>query len=250
MEYLPAAILVLGMLVVWEILGRQGIVQNYVAPQPTVVLQAITSNLPTFAENTWMTVKEVLYGSVIGFGIGFLLGVGIAYSRLLEETLYPIIIASQTLPHIALAPILVVWLGFGMGPKLAIVALVTFFPVTVATADGLRSVDPELLRFVRSLGATEWQMFSKIRLPSSLPGIFTGVKVSATYAVIAAIIGEWVGAHLGLGAMMLRANHMMYMDVVFGTVFIMSALGIVMFLTAILLERLIIPWHAARTKRL
>lgn len=246
---LGPALLILVLLVAWEILGRLGVIASYLAPAPTAILEAIVSNIGRFSEHTWMTVKEVLCGYTLGFGVGFLLGVTISYSKLLKKALYPLIVVSQSIPHIALAPILVVWFGFGMEPKLLMVALITFYPVTISTADGLRSVDPELLRFIRSLGATEWQMFRKIKLPSALPHIFTGIKVSATYSVIGAVVGEWFGSKLGLGTLMLEAHRVLKTDIVFGTVLIMSAMGIIIFLVAVLLERLIVGWHYALTRR-
>jgi ABC-type nitrate/sulfonate/bicarbonate transport system permease component len=246
---LPAAALALFILVAWEVLSSRGVVKSYVAPAPSKVLSALCSSPQSFWKNTWVTIKEVVFGYAVGLGVGMPLGIAITYSRRMERALYPLIVASQTVPVIALAPILVIWFGFSIWPKLIIVALITFFPVTLGTVDGLRSVDPEMLRFLRSLGATERQMFFKIRMPSAMPQIFTGIKVSITYAVIAAVIGEWVGAEVGLGAMMLRAQHEYYMDVVFATVLVMVVLGFLALQLAISVEHLAIPWHVAKRKR-
>jgi ABC-type nitrate/sulfonate/bicarbonate transport system permease component len=248
-KYLGSIVLGLAVLGIWETLGRLGIVPFYIAPVPTRVLGTIFKKPLTFGDNALWTLKEVWYGFAIGLMVGIVLGLAISYSKLLDKVLYPIIVASQTIPTMALAPILVTWLGFGIAPKLFIVALITFFPITIGMVDGLRSVDPEILRFARALGATEWQMLRKIKLPSLLPHLFTGIKVAATYATIGAVVGEWVGSHKGLGALMLRANHVLATDVVFGTVLLMSLMGIAMFLVAVLVERLVIPWHYARTRR-
>ena len=248
-DFWPAVGLAVFLMVLWEVLSARGIVKAYVAPAPSEVLEAIFSNLPTFWDNTSVTIKEVIFGYAVGVGVGVPLGIAITYSRRLEKALYPLVVASQTIPVIALAPILVTWFGFTIWPRLIIVALITFFPLTVGTVDGLRSVDPEMVRFLRSLGASERQMFFKVRMPSALPHIFTGIKVSITYAVIAAVIGEWVGGELGLGALMLRAQHMYYMDVVFGTVLVMVVLGFAALQLALLAERVAIPWHVAQSKR-
>lgn len=245
----PAIGLVVFILVLWEVLSVRGILKSYIAPPPSDVLGAIFSNLPIFWNNTWVTIKEVIFGYAVGLGAGIPLGIAIAYSKRLEKALYPLVVISQTIPVIALAPILVTWFGFNIWPKLIVVAMITFFPITVSVVDGLQSVDSEILRFLRSLGATERQLFFKIKVPSALPQVFIGIKVSMTYVVIAAVIGEWVGAEFGLGAMMLRAQNVYYMDIVFATVLLMVALGFVALQLAILAEHIAIPWHVAKIKR-
>ena len=246
----PLILVAIGLLAGWELLSRVGKIPRYIAPAPSASVIAIIRSAPSFGKHTWVTLQEVLLGMLVGSSLGFVLGVVIVYSKKIKMALYPIMVVSQTVPVIALAPILVVWFGFGIGPKIALVALVTFFPITVATADGLVSVDSELLRFIRSLGATEWQMFWKIRLPSALPFILTGVKVSATYCVVAAVIGEFIGAFYGLGALMMQSIHMLYMDVLYGTVIIMSAMGITLYTFVTLLERIFVPWHIERRRKI
>jgi NitT/TauT family transport system permease protein len=242
-QYQETGLVLLVLVAAWQLLSTMGVFSRLLLPAPTSIVGVILSNAAEFGTHTWVTIKEVILGYALGLGVGLVLGVAIAYSRVLEKVLYPLMVVSQNMPHIALGPILVVWLGFGMEPKLALVALITFFPVTLSTVDALKSVDPEMLRFVRSLGATEWQMFHKIKVPHSLPYLFTGVKVSATYGVLAAVIGEWVGS------LMLTSHRAMKTDFVFATVLVMSLVGMAMFVGAALVERAMIPWHHAMRER-
>ena len=248
-QYQETGLVLLVLVAAWQLLSTMGVFSRLLLPAPTSIVGVILSNAAEFGAHTWVTIKEVILGYALGLGVGLVLGVAIAYSRVLEKVLYPLMVVSQNMPHIALGPILVVWLGFGMEPKLALVALITFFPVTLSTVDALKSVDPEMLRFVRSLGATEWQMFHKIKVPHSLPYLFTGIKVSATYGVLAAVVGEWVGSQFGLGHLMLTSHRAMKTDFVFATVMVMSLVGMAMFVGAALLERVMIPWHHAMRER-
>lgn len=248
-ETWPAFALALLLVASWEVLSARGVLRSYIAPAPSKLVEVLFSMLPTVAKHAWVTIQEVLLGYAFGFVFGIPIGIAISYSRLMERALYPLVVISQTIPIIALAPILVSWFGFGIWPKLVIVALITFFPLTVSTIDGLRSVEPELLRFLRSLGATERQLFFKIKVPSALPYLFTGIKVSVAYAVIAAVIGEWVGGHDGLGAVMQRAQNMYYNDVVFTMVAVIALLGYLAVQVALIGERIVIPWHLAKRER-
>ena len=249
-QYLPPLLLILVLLVGWEIAGITGYMPKYIAPAPTIILQRLVDDYPILWNHTLRSLEEVMIGYAAGIILGFLIGLAVVYSPLMERALYPLVVASQTVPHIALAPVLVLWFGFGITSKVIIVTQVTFFPIVIATVDGMRSIDPELLLFSRSLSASEWQIFRKIRLQASLPYFFTGIRVSAPYAIIAAIIGEWIGANEGLGALMLRAQHMLMTDLMFATVVVMSLVGIVMFLAVGLLQRAFIPWYQAKLERM
>lgn len=244
-----SAVLLLMLFTLWETASRVGLIPHFIAPPPTEIVQALYTKAGSFWSHFYATFLEVLYGYASGLIVGLLLGIAIAYSRLTERTLYPLIVASQTIPIIAMGPVLVLIFGFGPASKIFMVAVVVFFPITMSTADGLRSVDPELLRFLRSLGASEWAMFRKIKFPSALPSIFTAIKVSATYGVIAAVVGEMVGAQFGLGALLIRSHRMMMTTSLFGSVALMVVLGIAWFLAAVAAERLMIPWHFARVGR-
>jgi len=248
-NYGPAALVLVGLLASWETAAQIGLIAHFIAPPPTEIVSVLFAKTASFSNHFYATFLEVLYGYAAGLLLGLLLGIGIAYSSFFEKSLYPLIVASQTIPIIAMGPILVLIFGFGPASKVFMVAVVVFFPIAMSTADGLRSVDPELQRFVRSLGCSEWAMFRKIKFPSALPAIFTAIKVSATYGVIAAVVGEMVGAQYGLGALMIRSHRMMMTTDLFGSVTLMVVLGIAWFLAAVAAERIAIPWHFAKVRR-
>ena len=185
----------------------------------------------------------------MGFGLalasGVLLATAIGMSRTLERALYPFIIASQTIPIIVIAPMLLIWVGYGLAPKVIVVALISFFPIVVNMVDGLASVDRDMIRLMRTLGANRWQIFLKVRVPASLPYLFSGVRVAIAVSVIGAVIGEWVGSSEGLGYLMLRSKPQFLTERVFAAIVILSALGVALFASVGIAERLAIPWWSS-----
>ncbi len=183
----------------------------------------------------------------LGLAIALILGVAIAasmdLSSFLKRALYPIMVASQTVQILAIAPLLIIWFGFGLLPKVIIVVLVCFFPLAVSSADGLASADPDLVAFFRAIGATRGQIWRMVRLPSALPSFFSGLRVSVTYSVVGATIGEWVGGSAGLGLYMLRSKNALATDQVFAAIVITSALSIGLFTLIYLIERAVLPWY-------
>jgi ABC-type nitrate/sulfonate/bicarbonate transport system permease component len=190
-----------------------------------------------------VTLEEIVLGYLAAAAIGFGLAVLLALSRLAERAIYPWLVVSQTIPVIAIAPIVVVWTGFDIRPKLIVIALVTFFPIVVNAVDGLRSTDPELLNLLRSLGAGRWRRFRIAQLPASMPFLFSGLKVAAALAVIGAVFAEWVGASSGLGWLILDYNNETATADMFAAVLALSAIGLVLFFTVRGLERLVLPWY-------
>jgi ABC-type nitrate/sulfonate/bicarbonate transport system permease component len=191
---------------------------------------------------------EVVLGFMAGLTVGLVLANGIAYSRIVERAVYPIVIASQTIPVIAIAPLLLIWVGYGLAPKIIVVALICFFPISVNTVDGLRSVDPGMVNMMRTLGASRWQIFTKLQVPSSLPQMFSGIKIGVTFSVIGAVIGEWVGASAGLGYLMTYSQPLFLTARVFAAIAVLSAMGIGLFALATLVERLALPWYYAEKR--
>ena len=189
----------------------------------------------------------------LGLAIALILGVAIAasmdLSTFLKRALYPILVASQTVQILAIAPLLIIWFGFGVLPKVIIVVLVCFFPLAVSSADGLASADPDLVAFFRAIGATRGQIWRMVRLPSALPSFFSGLRIAVTYSVVGATIGEWVGGSAGLGLYMLRSKNALATDQVFVAIVITSAISIGLFSLIYLLERSALPWyHSAHRK--
>jgi len=239
---LPAAFLS-GLLVVWELVARFGNVPQYILPPPTAIGGRLVSSWGTLWDATLITTSEVLIGFAVGVVLGIGLAIPIAYSTLVRNTLYPIIVASQAVPKIAIAPLLVLWLGFDIWPKIAVTALMVFFPVTVTAAEGFSSVDRNLLDLLRSVHATPAQIFFKIRFPHALPHIFSGLKVGITLAVVGAVVGEWVGADSGLGYLLTYANTLLDSTLLFASLFLLIVLGVVLFAIVDLAERVLLPWY-------
>lgn len=239
---LPAALIALG-IILWEVLVRASDTPAWFLPAPSDILRALVENWRLIASHTWVTTEEVL----IGFGLSFLAGasvaIAIAYSRLVERTVYPLVIASQAIPIIALAPILLIWFGYGLTPKIIVVVLICFFPIAVNTVDGLRAVDPELIDLLRSMGAGRWKTFRTVRLPASLPYLLSGTRVAAAVSVIGALIGEWIGSSAGLGYFMIRSASQFRTDRVFAAVLVSAVLGILLFVAVTLAEWILLPWQ-------
>lgn len=230
----------------WWLVTAQGWVKPYILPSPADTWHALTDNGSYLLSNTWVTTYETVIGFVIAVLVGELVAVVMVYSRGVERTLYPIVLVAQVVPKIAIAPLFVVWLGFGPAPKITVAVLMAFFPVVVSGLAGLRSVDPEIIELTSTMGAGRARTFLKVRLPASLPQLMSGLKVAATLAVTGAVVGEFVGGNEGLGYVILQANGTVNTAMLFAALIIMSLLGIVLFMLIQLAERLLIPWHASQ----
>ncbi len=221
----------------WDLLANALGIEPFLIPAPTEIAASIGDNWHLLVDNAWVTLQEVL----AGFAVALLIGVGFALllhsSRLLRRAFYPLIIASQTVPIIVVAPILVVWFGFGIGPKVGIIALICFFPITVNMLDGLESVEPAQRKMMRSLGAGRTQILSRLELPASLPYTVSGAKIAIAIAVIGAVFGEWAGADQGLGHLMLVDNAQLEVPRLFAAIFVLSAMAMLLFGAVSLLER-------------
>jgi NitT/TauT family transport system permease protein len=243
---LPVAFIA-ALLILWELVARFGDVPEYILPAPSDIAARLVTSWDILWEALLVTTSEVLVGFAIGVALGIGLAIPIAYSATVRNTLYPIIVASQAVPKIAIAPLLVLWLGFDIWPKIAVTALMVFFPVTVTAAEGFTSVDRNLIDLLRSVHASQRQIFFRIRFPHALPHIFSGLKVGITLAVVGAVVGEWVGADSGLGYLLVYANTLLDSTLLFAALFLLIVLGVVLFILVGVAERLILPWnHEAR----
>ena len=213
-----------------------------VLPSPLQVLDAIRANLPILLQEGWITCLESLLGFLLAFALGVPIAVAVSSSRTLSAMFYPILIATQSLPKVALAPLVLVWLGLGINSKLAIAWLVAFFPIVVDTATGLRSTPAEYLDLATSVRANAWQTFYKIRFPAALPFVISGSKVAITLAVIGAVIGEFVGSTEGLGNLLLVANSQINTPLAFAALVGLSILGIGLYGAVVLVELALAPW--------
>ncbi|MFW6195081.1 MAG: ABC transporter permease [Chloroflexota bacterium] len=236
-----AGLLVLG--IVWELWVRLADLPVYIAPSPAQVLEQFTSDPGFFLRHGLITLGEAMAGFCIGTGAGFGIAVAMAHSRFLERSLLPVALLIKVTPVVAIAPLLVIWLGFGAAPRVLIAALITFFPAMVNGVTGLRSVRPEALDFVRSINASGRFIFFKLRLPSSLPYMFAAFRVSVPLSVIGAVVGEWFSASSGLGGVIIVAHSNLDMPTLFAAVFTLAALGIGLTASVTFAERRLLFWH-------
>lgn len=227
----------------WDVLADALGIEPFLVPAPSDVADSLWTDRELLADNAWVTVQEVVLGFAIAAALGFAFAVALHLSDTLRRAFYPLLVASQTVPVIAIAPILIVWLGFGIGPKLVIIALVCFFPITVNTLDGLRSVDPDLARMMRTLDASRAQILRRIEIPAALPFLLSGAKIAAVVSVIGAVFGEWSGADEGLGHLILIAQGQVQTARVFAAVVVLSALALILFGALALIERRVAWWR-------
>ena len=238
----PIGILV-SLVIVWEVLVRVVNVPSWQLPPPSAILDELIVSKDLLLHHTLVTLKEIVVGFSVALVTGLTLAAGIAYSRILERSVYPIIIASQTIPIIAIAPLLLIWVGYGLTPKVIIVALICFYPIAVNTVDGLKSIDPDMISMFRTLGASRFQVFTKLQVPNSLPFMFSGIKIGISVSVIAAVIGEWVGGSEGLGYLITYSQPLFLTARVFAAIFLLSVMGIILFVLGVWIEHLTMPWH-------
>ena len=228
---------------------RLGNIASWLLPPPSTIFGELYSSRGLLWNHTLVTLAEVLLGFAVAFGSGIVLAVGIAFSRLIEKSLYPFVIASQTIPIIAIAPLLLIWVGYGITPKIIVVALLAFFPIVVNMVDGLKAVDLDMVNMMRTFGASRWQVFTKLQVPTSLPYLFSGIKIAGAVSVIGAVIGEWVGASQGLGYLMTRSIPQFQTDRVFAAIFILTFMGVALFMLIAIAERIAVPWHHSEKRR-
>jgi putative hydroxymethylpyrimidine transport system permease protein len=239
----PPALLLAAAVCVWELVIRAAHVPDYLFPAPSAVASALGSDADLLASATAVTLREVLLGYLLALALGLSLAILIHFSAALRRALLPILVLSQTVPTVVLAPILAIVLGYGIEPKLVVIALVCFFPIVVNTVDGLRSTDPELARMMRTLDATRSATFRRVEFPGALPAVFSGARIAATYAAVGAVFGEWAGSSAGLGFVMLQAQPSLATARIFAAVLILSAIALGLYALVSLAERLFVPWQ-------
>jgi len=234
----------------WEAVCRLFAIPPFILPPPSAVLLAVWDlREQLFSLHLWATLREVLLGLSASIVFGIALALMMNLSRPVERLVYPYIVISQTIPIIALSPVFILWFGYELSGKIAVTILFTFFPIVVSTYDGLRAADPEMVNLLRTMGATRWQIFSKLQLPASLPHFFSGLKVAATYSVGGATIGEWLGASEGLGYFGRRASGNFQAPALFASVLLLSALGMLLFWLAGTIERRFAPHARTNTRK-
>ena len=242
-RWLPPLALALLVIGLWQLYAVLSGVSESLLPPPSAVAEALWSNRGLLADNAWVTIGEILLGYAVAAVLGVVLAALIQSTRLAEHALYPWLVISQMVPIPAIAPVIVLWTGFDLRPKVIVIALVSFFPIAVNTIDGLRAADPDLLRLMRTLRASRWQRFRSARFPAALPFVFSGLKIAAALAVIGAVFAEWVGASEGLGYLILIFNNTTATAEMFAAIAVLAVIGITLFALVNALERLLLPWY-------
>lgn len=246
-DYAPAALLLVALVVAWEVVVRALDVAPYLVPAPSRIARAFMEVRGTLPGHLRTTTSEAAVGLALSAVLGAACAALLAWSTPLRRAVYPLLVISQNVPLVVIAPLVVVWFGFGMLPKVLVVTLMGFFPIVVATTDGLLHADRELIEMARSYGAGRWQVLRGVLVPSAVPSFFAGLQISAAYAVLGAVIAEWVGASSGLGLFITRSQTAFRVDRVFVAVAVIAALSIASFAAVHLTARLAMPWqHVAR----
>jgi ABC-type nitrate/sulfonate/bicarbonate transport system permease component len=245
---LPIAVVAV-LVAAWQVAASTGAIadalhlESFLVPSPAEIAESLWQNRSLLAENAWVTLKEILLGFACALVAGLAFAVAMHLSATLRRAFYPLVVASQTIPIIVIAPILVVWFGYGIGPKLVVVALICFFPITVNTLDGLRSVDPDATKMMRTLDASRWQTFRRVEVPTALPYAFSGAKIAVAVAVIGAVFAELVSPQSGLGRLILQDGYQLETARQFAAVFVLSAMAIALFGLLALAERRLVTWR-------
>jgi NitT/TauT family transport system permease protein/putative hydroxymethylpyrimidine transport system permease protein len=240
------AIVMAVLLGVWELYARLGPVDDFILPAPTEIARALWRDRALLFDNLLVTAQEVGLGILVALVLGFGLAVALHFSATLRRGTYPLLVASQAVPIVIIAPLLVVWFGFGILPKLVIIALVCFFPIVVTTLDALGSVDPDQLKLLRTLDASRWQAFRYAEAPAALPAALSGAKIAVAVAVIGAVFAEYAGSSEGLGHLMLQAIPQLETPRAYAAVVLLAAFAIALFSALALAERRLVPWAHRR----
>ncbi len=231
-------------LVVWQLAGLK--VPRYILPTPLATAGELVTRAPLLAQHALVTLREIALGFLLAVAVSVPCGLAVAFSRSVERMVMPVLVFTQLVPKIALAPLFIIWFGFGLFPKVFMTFLLSFFPIVIDSIAGFRSLDREVEHLIRSMGLRAWPAFVKVRLPHALPHVFTGLKVAITLATVGAIIGEFVGSDRGLGYLLLVAGGDLRTELLFATLAVLTAIGLVLYYVVTLLERLAIPWHVSR----
>jgi NitT/TauT family transport system permease protein len=235
--------------IVWEVATRLFNVAPYILPPPSAIWVDFAERYPRMMDGAAATVGEILLGFAVSVLVSIPLAVLVSYSRPVERKVLPVIVALQIVPKIAIAPLFIIWFGFGLLPKLLLVFLLCFFPIMVSTTTGLKSVPSDIIDLARSTGTSEFLIFRKIRLPYAMPSIFTGLKVAATLATTAAIVAEFVASDRGLGYLLLEFNGNLETGMVFATVILLSFVGVALYFIVEIVERRVVSWHVSQREQ-
>ena len=230
-------------LVVWQTVSSLGVVDSFMLPSPVQVVKAFIEEFPILMEHSVITLAEAFIGLVLGILLGFLMAVLMDQFEPLYKACYPLIVLTQTIPTVAIAPLLVLWFGYEMAPKVILIVITTFFPITVGLLNGFQSIDKDSVSLLRAMGAGRWQIFRFIKLPGAMSQFFAGLRISASYAVVGAVISEWLGGFGGLGVYMTRVKKAFSFDKMFAVIFLISIISLLLMKGVELLQKKCMPWE-------
>ena len=242
---MPAAAALLIILLLWLVLSETGVVPAYMLPSPVDVLKAFAGDFTIILRHSAYTLTEAAAGLMMGVLLAFIMATLMDRFIVLDRACYPLMVITQTIPTIAIAPILVLWMGFGMAPKIALVVITTFFPIAVGLLDGYRSVDRDSINLMRSMGAGRVRIFTHLKFPAALPHFFSGLKISASYAVVGALVSEWLGGFNGLGVYMIRVKKAYAFDKMFAVILFIIIISLLLMLLVQCIRKASMPWEKA-----
>lgn len=246
---LPAVALIVALALIWEIAVRVLQVNAVILPAPSAIGVALADNFGLLMGDLAVTFQEFILGFLLGLTVAMATGIAIVYSRTLERVLYPLVVASQAVPVFAFAPLLVIWFGFGILPKVLMVTVLVFFPICVNQVEGLRSADPRTIDMMRAFGASELRIFRSIRMPSSVPFLVAGVQMGITFAMVGAVVAEWLGASQGLGYRMVVAHATSKTSLVFAAVLVTALVSVLLFVLVRVAANRLFPWARTEPRR-
>ena len=238
-QWIPLAVLVL----FWQLLSMSGIVPGFMLPSPVQVSAAFATDFPLLVRHTWRTLFAAMCGLTVATAAAFALAVAMDANRFLRQSLSPLLLLTQTIPTIAIAPLLILWMGYGIAPKITLIFLVCFFPMTIGLLGAFAQADGDKIRLLKSMGASKRQIYRFIKLPQGLPAFFSGLKISGSYSIIGAVIAEWLGGDAGLGVYMIRVRRSYSFDKMFAVILLTSVLSILLIKLISQIERAAMPWN-------
>lgn len=239
------ALLLLFLLLIWYLVTETGLVPAFMLPSPADVLRAFINSFSDLMQHARVSLTEAFLGLGISIVLAFVIALLMDRFEMFYKAVHPVLVITQTIPTVAIAPLLVLWLGYNMAPKITLVVIVCFFPMTIALLGGFKSSDPDAMNLMRAMGAGKWQIYRYIKLPNALPGFFSGLKISVSYSIVGAVIAEWLGGNSGLGVYMTRVRKSYAFDKMFAVIFLIIILSLLLMKCVELLERRAMPWAQA-----
>lgn len=233
---------------IWYICSDREVIPAYMLPSPYDVVKAFIDNFSVMMKQASVTLQEACYGLLIGVALAFIVATLMDRFSFLHKAIYPILVITQTIPTIAIAPLLVLWMGFGMAPKITLVVLTTFFPIAVGLLGGFAGADEDAINLMRAMGANRYQIFKYVKLPNAMPSFFSGLRVSASYSVVGAVISEWLGGFEGLGVYMTRVKKAYAFDKMFAVIVFISIISLLLMALVNMLEKTVMPWKRIKSK--